>query len=65
MICIIVVYDLKFPSSDYKYDISTHKFIPIQALPNGASDLNIFKAVFLCGNDEADLRNELIIKEMH
>jgi hypothetical protein len=25
--------------------MSTHKFIPIQALPNGASDLNIFKTV--------------------
>jgi len=38
----------KFQFSDYKYDVQTHKFIPTQALPSGASDLNIFKAVF-CG----------------
>ncbi len=40
-----MVHNPMLSSSDYKYDMSTHKFIPIQALPNGASDLNIFKTV--------------------
>jgi hypothetical protein len=34
-------YKRKFQFSDYKYDVQTHKFIPTQALPSGASDLNI------------------------
>ena len=30
-----MVHARQFPSSDYKYEVSTRKFLPIQAIPNG------------------------------